>query len=146
MLNHLDDFDTIEYPPNNPCFRTENAKVLGKFKDECKSKMIKEFIGLLAKLYCAEVENGDGTTDIIKRAKGVSKGVVKHELTINDYRKCLFENTDKYTLNTSFLSKKHEVDTVLKSKRSLSSKDDKRYILPDGINTLPWGHRDIPNQ
>ena len=27
---------------------------------------------------------------------------------------------------------------------SLSAFDDKRYILSDGINTLPYVHKDIP--
>ena len=31
-----------------------------------------------------------------------------------------------------------------KKKKSLSAFDDKRYILDDGINTLPYGHKDIP--
>ena len=26
----------------------------------------------------------------------------------------------------------------------LSAFDDQRYILADGINTLPYGHKDIP--
>ena len=30
------------------------------------------------------------------------------------------------------------------NKTSLSDFDDKRYILDDGINTLPYGHKDIP--
>ena len=29
------------------------------------------------------------------------------------------------------------------NKTSLSDFDDKRYILDDGINTLPYGHKDI---
>ena len=30
------------------------------------------------------------------------------------------------------------------NKTSASYFDDKRYILNDGINTLPYGHKDIP--
>ena len=30
------------------------------------------------------------------------------------------------------------------NKTSLSDFDDKRYILDDGINTSPYGHKDIP--
>ena len=30
------------------------------------------------------------------------------------------------------------------NKISLSAFDDKRYITDDGINTLPYGHKDIP--
>ena len=32
----------------------------------------------------------------------------------------------------------------LRSKRSLSDFYEKGYILDDGINTLPYGHKDIP--
>ena len=40
-------------------------------------------------------------------------------------------------------SKKHELVTYESSKRSLSDFDDKRYILSDAINTLPYGHKNI---
>ena len=38
----------------------------------------------------------------------------------------------------------HEIYTCEGNKTSLSDFDDKRYILDDGINTLPYGHKDIP--
>ena len=38
----------------------------------------------------------------------------------------------------------HRVYTYESNKISLSAFDDKRYILPDGINTLAYGHKDIP--
>ena len=41
-------------------------------------------------------------------------------------------------------SKKHEILTYESDKRSLFDLDDKTYILDDGINTLPYGHKDIP--
>ena len=41
-------------------------------------------------------------------------------------------------------SKKHEIVTYEINKRSLSDLDDKCYILDDGINTLTYGHKDIP--
>ena len=41
-------------------------------------------------------------------------------------------------------SKKHEIVTYESDKRSLFDLDDKRYILDNGINTLPYGHKDIP--
>ena len=40
-------------------------------------------------------------------------------------------------------SKNHNITTYEKNKISLSAFDDKRYILDDGINTLPYGHKDI---
>ena len=43
-----------------------------------------------------------------------------------------------------FKSKNHEISTYESNKISLCHFDDKRYILPDGIHTLPYGHKDIP--
>ena len=40
-------------------------------------------------------------------------------------------------------SKKHKLVTYTSNKMSISCFDDKRYILFDGINTLPYGHKDI---
>ena len=41
-------------------------------------------------------------------------------------------------------SKHHELVPYESDKRRLSDFDDKRYILNDGINTLSYGHKDIP--
>ena len=40
-------------------------------------------------------------------------------------------------------SKKHELVTYISNKKSISCFGDKHYILSDGINTLPYSHRDI---
>ena len=39
-------------------------------------------------------------------------------------------------------SKNHSLITYERNKTSTSCLDDKRYILNDGINTLPYGHKD----
>ena len=41
-------------------------------------------------------------------------------------------------------SKKHKLVTYTSNKMSISCFDDKRYILFDGINTLSYGHKDVP--
>ena len=41
-------------------------------------------------------------------------------------------------------SKKHALFTYESNKRPLRDFDDKRFILDDGINTLPYVHKDIP--
>ena len=38
----------------------------------------------------------------------------------------------------------HRMYTYESNKISLSVFDDKRYIFKDGINTLSYGHKDIP--
>lgn len=61
-----------------------NAKVPGLFKDELGGDIITEFVGLRAKLYCVNSVKGE-----IKKAKGVSKAVVKR-MRINNYNTALF--------------------------------------------------------
>ena len=39
----------------------------------------------------------------------------------------------------------HILITYESNKISLSAFDDKRYIPDDGINTLPYGHKDMKN-
>ena len=41
-------------------------------------------------------------------------------------------------------SKKHELVSYESNTRSLSNFDDECYILDDGINTLPYGYKDVP--
>ena len=41
-------------------------------------------------------------------------------------------------------STKHKLFTYKNNKTSTSCFDDKCYIIYDGINTLPYGHKDIP--
>ena len=44
-------YDFSKYPTNHPNYNIINKKVLGKFKNELKSKIITEFIGLKPKMY-----------------------------------------------------------------------------------------------
>lgn len=39
----------------------------------------------------------------------------------------------------------HELFTVCMNKLALSPKDEKRHILSNNIDTLPWGHFNIEN-
>ncbi|XP_054279772.1 uncharacterized protein LOC128997944 [Macrosteles quadrilineatus] len=113
MIQHLDDFDTSNYPNNHICYDGSNARVLGKFKDEAGGVTINMFTGLMAKLYCfvfgkssCSVGNGDDNDDIgapppVKRAKGVNRDVVKNKLTVDDYLDCLYNKTCKSTISGS---------------------------------------------
>ena len=47
--------------------------------------------------------------------------------------------------NTRIISERHILNTVRASKIALSAYDNKRYILGDGISTLPNGHYRIVN-
>ena len=153
MLEHLDEFDTSNYPRNHICYDGRNARVLGKFKDEAGGVVIKMFVGLMAKLYCAVFgkrtcsggDDDDSAPPPIKKAKGINRAVVQKQLTVDDYLACLYHKEVKSTDNQRFQSRCHIMYTVVVRKRSLAPFDDKRYVMPEnGIASLPWGHYAIP--
>ena len=76
-------------------------------------------------------------------------------LDVNNYEKSVHKGHDEFidTLANKKISRhymkgmkpfNHRMYTYESNKISLSCSDDKRYILDDGINTLPYGHKDIP--
>ena len=75
-----DRFDTSDYPENHPSGIPTgiNKKVLGKMKDEAAGKIIKEFVGLRAKLYSYKMYEGG---EEIKKCKGIKKQVVESSIS-----------------------------------------------------------------
>ena len=73
MLFKKNEFDTSNYDPLSPLFSRANAKIIGKFKDECGGMSPIEFVGLRAKMYSL-FEGKDKTS--IRTAKGVKCGFV----------------------------------------------------------------------
>ena len=137
-----DRFDTSDYPENHPSGIPTgiNKKVLGMFKDEAAGKIIKEFVGLRAKLYSFIMEDGKEN----KRCKGVKTQVVENSITHEDYKTCLRTGKEQLRKQNIIRSYEHEVYTEEVNKIALSAVDDKRHILSDGIHTLAWGHYRIP--
>lgn len=130
-------FDMSDYPVEHKCYSIQNKKVLGAFKDECRGELISKFIGLRPKLYAYKINN----QDCKKKAKGVSGAVLRKHITFDDYETCLFQKLKIRKEMKSFRSKKHCVQTVSVNKLALNGNDDKRVILEDNINTLPYGHK-----
>lgn len=140
MFKNIDRFDTSDYPQNNQyCLPQVNKKVTGKMKDECNGRLITEFIGLRSKMYCVRVEN----QDFFKKAKGVKSSVVKNEIDFNDYKNCLFDSSEIYREQCRIGTKYHKLYTLKCKKLALSPHDDKRFLIKDSTDTLPWGHKDI---
>ena len=135
-------FDTSDYPENHPSGIPTgiNKKVLGKMKDEAAGKIIKEFVGLRAKLYSYKMYEGE---EEIKKCKGIKKQVVKSSISHEDYKTCLLTGKEQLRKQNILRSYSHEVYTEEVNKVALSALDDKRYILSDGIHTLAWGHYKI---
>ena len=139
-----DRFDTSEYPKNHPSGipTGTNKKVLGMFKDEAAGKIIKEFVGLRAKLYSYKMDEGKEN----KRCKGIKKAVVEKSIRHEDYKTCLTTGKEQLRRQNIIRSYEHEIYTEEINKVALSAADDKRYLLKDSYDTLAWGHRRIKDK
>ena len=137
-------FDFSDYPITHKCFSAENKKKIGKMKDELKSVSLREFIGLKPKMYSLLYSDKNKIIEC-KKAKGVKKSTLKTKISHADYKNTLLNNS---VLNASacyIRSFHHNLHTIKQNKKSLSSFDDKRYLLADGIRTLAHGHYRIRN-
>ena len=72
-------------------------------------------------------------------AKGISRNV-HYKLNHEKFVSALFNQTSDRLINMRIASQGQEVFTLASNKQSLNCFDDKRFILSDGINTLPYGH------
>ena len=114
----------------------KTKKVLGKFKDEAAGKIIREFVGLRAKMYSILI---DGKKEI-KKAKGTKKNVVKNSISHEDFKSVLFGKKFAPIQNVSFRSHLHKIFTEAMMKVALSAEDDKRVVMEGGIQTRAIGH------
>ncbi|KYN11288.1 hypothetical protein ALC57_16561 [Trachymyrmex cornetzi] len=134
-------FDTSDYPADKAYgMSLVNKKLPGLVKDENNGMIRTEFVGLRAKMYEVRV---DGKNDT-KKAKDVKSNVVARTITFDDYTRCLNQEMEMTRCQSCIRSKLHEVYTISESKIALSPYDDKRYVIPDSTETLPWGHWRIP--
>ncbi|XP_045466137.1 uncharacterized protein LOC123674983 isoform X1 [Harmonia axyridis] len=131
-------FDTSDYPPDNVYnIPRVNKKVLGLMKDENNGLIMTDFVGLHSKMYSYCVDSKE-----LKKIKGIKKNVVK-SLSFNDFLQCLLNDSVMYIKQRNIVSKGHNVFSVEQKKIAPCYKDDKRYIIPQSHNTLPWGHYSI---
>ena len=129
-------FDFSEYLIYSTFYDPANKKVLGKIKDEFKGQIISEFIGLKSKMYSLiSVDDKEAS-----KAKGVNKKIRHKELVDVLFNKKVM----RHNMNR-IQSKLHELGTYSVFKISLSSFDDKRHVLGDGVNTLAYFHKNIKN-
>ncbi|GFQ99102.1 uncharacterized protein TNCT_319521 [Trichonephila clavata] len=102
------------------------------------SKPIIEFVGLRAKMYSMLTSDSEKKT-----AKGVSKVVIQQKLKHANFLQNLRENKSTKENMILFKSENHGIYIVTQNSASLSSFDDKRYILDDNIGTFAYGHYKI---
>jgi hypothetical protein len=134
-------WDTSGYPEDSSYYCKQNQKVIGQFKDECGGPQaaISKFVALRPKVYA--YEQAEGSSD--RKSKGTKKSVTK-DLNLDHYKDTLFNHTIIHREQCSIQSKAHSVYTQRQNKIALSPFDSKRWIAPDGLTSLPFGHYRIP--
>ena len=141
MKRDIAKFGTSDYPIDNAYgMPLVNKKVSGLMKDENNGMIMTEFVDLRAKMYAVRVDGKRET----KKAKGIKGNIVARTITFDDYTRCLNEEIEMTRRQSCIRSKLHDVYTISESKIALSPYDDKRYVVPDSTETLPWGHWRIP--
>ncbi len=133
---NLDLFDTSNFPKDHPLYSTKNKAVVGKFKSETGIKTVAEFVGLRSKMYSINIS--DNTT--LRKGKGIGKNVTMKELRHEMYLQSLNERKTFTNTMHAIRSDHHHLGLYEQTKKSLNPLDTKRYILDDGIRTLPFGH------
>ena len=169
LRNHM---DLASYDENTCLGKFKdmaNKKVPGKFSDEKPTEIIKEVISLKPKMYsvlteklvcrkvheCEEACFQDAVTcskthECVESclighkvtAKGIARAAQK-KISHEDYREVLEKQSTTMTSSRSIRSFNHNLYSISINKRGLSSFDDKKYILDDGISTLSYGHYKI---
>ena len=131
--------DTSNYPPSHPLYSITNKAKLGCFKDETAGQELEEMILLRPKMYSMKYKH---TNAAIKRAKGISKHIIK-KMKHDNFKEAFEEKKTTSVQMTILQSKHHTIRTTTFNKRALSAFEDKRCWLNEN-ESLPHGHVDSP--
>ena len=133
---HLYDFS--EYPKDHPNYDITNKKVLGTFKDEMKSLIITEFIGLKPKMYSFNYINKDNIIVNKNTHKGIKDSIsLKHD----EYKRSLYKEELIYKEFYNLQLNKQNIYLDKINKIALNPFDSKRNWI-DNINSLPYGYKE----
>ena len=136
MLEDKNLYDFSEYPKNHPNYDITNKKVLGTFKDEMKSLIITEFIGLKPKMYSFNFFDEDNIVVNKNTHKGVKESIsLKH----NEYNRSLYKEELIYKECYNLQLNKQNIYLDKINKIALNPFESKRYWI-DNINSLPYGY------
>ena len=125
MRRDIHEFDTSDYPEENAFNMPRvNKKIVGLMKDEYNGEIMLEFVGLRSKMYSVRIQGQNP----IKKAKG------------EGYIQCLRERIIITREQRNIRSRHHVLHTEKEKKIALSAHDDKRHLLHNMTDTLPWGH------
>ena len=153
ILQHL---HFSNYPPQHLLFCKVNEYIVLKFKDEFASVLIQQFCAHKPKLYSViaigkiifitltriNIQLVSWDCGENKSAKDVRK-IAQRQLTHDRFKEIIPSGRLIRTQNHRIASSSHQLHRVTINKTLLNAFDDKRYILDNGIDTLPFGHINI---
>ena len=133
--------DTSNYEEDHFLFSEINRMVPGKFKDEVplkcvngKTRLIQAFVGLKSKMYNIVLNTGVE----FKRAKGIKK-MSLDKVSFDHFRDSIFQENVIALYMRNIHSYNHRIYTEITKKSAIDAYDDKRFILENGIESLPYG-------
>ena len=143
-----DHFDMSDYPKNSVFEKfhcPQNCKRVGVMKDEQAGKVMKMMIYLKPKMYTYvsvhPFEEGKEQEQFnVAKAKGIDKCLAKLYCTPEEYLRVLEEGGTLTVHGLRIRSYNHEIYTEEFAKKALCAFDLKRYYLPGGLLSVPYGH------
>jgi hypothetical protein len=137
-MREIMDLSTLPPIHASLCYDITNRKVGGMLKDVTEGVPIVEFQGMQSKVYAFRTEYGD--------EKKTIKAVVKYTkdgITLQDYKNTIATREPLSREQTTIRSKNHQIETVVTTRVTMTASNNKRYLLDDGITSLPYGHKSI---
>ena len=134
-------FDTSEISEsrNRPITTGINKKQLGMMKFELGDDEMIECTNTRAILYAYLYQEPNGEIHESKRANGTKKCITKKELTYQDFKDAVENDTIKRNTKYKFRSDHHFVFTEKINKISISSNDHKRVQVFDKSTRYQYG-------
>jgi len=90
----------------------------GREPEESPDEVIESFVGVRSKCYTFKTKN-----NVVKKAKGVSKVVVKKNISLDDYKICVLKDTSKNVKINAIRTLKLTNYSLTQDKLALSNKD-----------------------
>ncbi len=141
-LKLSDIFDFSNYPKDHRLFDDSRKNMVGLLKNEMSmAGEVAAFAGIRSKSYSLQTER-DAATDVcsLARAKGVCKRY-RNKLGFDVFKSCL---TDLHTVKVRqrTLLAKDRINRIVETEKvCFSSFDDKRFLMPCGIHSCPYGSK-----
>ena len=131
MHEHKEDHDLSEYQENSQYYNKENKRVIGKFQDEYKEKIINEGIFIRSKMYSYKEISGKE----MDKAESVSRTIIAKDLRHTLYKECIEKDEESRHKQICIRSHNHHMGVYKQNEKTLDPLGTKKWIAPNHIDT-----------